>query len=92
MYCYISTFRLSSLATYYVPKDGPLSSYKEYISMLPNMDHPEAFGQHPNADITSQIQETRMTFDTLLGLQPAITTGVGESREDKVETFTCLPC
>ena len=76
--------RLSSLPTYYIPKDGPLSSYKEYISMLPNLDHPEAFGQHPNADITSQIQETRMMFDTLLSLQPQITTGTGESREDKV--------
>ena len=52
--------------------------------MLPNMDHPEAFGQHPNADITSQIQETRMVFETLLGLQPAVATGEGESREDKV--------
>jgi hypothetical protein len=52
--------------------------------MLPNMDHPEAFGQHPNADITSQIQETRMMFDTLLSLQPQISTGAGESREEKV--------
>ena len=77
-------FRLSSLPTYYVPKDGPLSSYKEYISMLPNIDNPEAFGQHPNADITSQIQETRLLFTTLLSLQPQITTGAGESREDKV--------
>ncbi len=79
-----SSPRLSILPTYYVPKDGPLSSYKEYISMLPNMDHPETFGQHPNADITSQIQETRMLFETLLGLQPAISTGSGESREDHV--------
>ena len=31
---------------------------QEYISMLPNVDHPEAFGQHPNADIASQIIET----------------------------------
>ena len=76
--------RLSSLPTYYVPKDGPLSSYKEYISMLPNMDHPEAFGQHPNADITSLIQETRLLFETLLSLQPQVSTGAGESREDKV--------
>ena len=76
--------RLSNLPTYYVPKDGALSSYKEYISMLPNMDHPEAFGQHPNADITSQIQETRMMFETLLSLQPQTASGVGESREEKV--------
>ncbi|XP_052771287.1 dynein axonemal heavy chain 2-like isoform X2 [Mya arenaria] len=77
-------FQLSSLTTYYIPKDGPLSSYKEYVSMLPNIDHPEAFGQHPNADIQSQIQETRLMFDTLLSLQPQISSAGGESREDKV--------
>ena len=70
--------------TYYVPKDGPLSSYKEYVSMLPNIDHPEAFGQHPNADIQSQIQETRLMFDTLLSLQPQVSSAAGVSREDKV--------
>lgn len=80
----LSFVRVSTLPTYYVPRDGPLSSYKEYVSMLPNIDHPEAFGQHPNADITSQIQETRLMFDTLLSLQPQITSGSGESREDKV--------
>jgi len=52
--------------------------------MLPTMDHPEAFGQHPNADITSQIQETRMLFEVLLSLQPQTAVGVGESREEKV--------
>ncbi len=52
--------------------------------MLPNIDHPEAFGQHPNADIASQIQETRMLFETILGLQPAVATSEGESMEDKV--------
>ncbi|KAK2185461.1 hypothetical protein NP493_233g02018 [Ridgeia piscesae] len=77
-------FKLSSLITYYIPKDGPLKAYKEYISMLPNMDHPEAFGQHPNADITSQIQETRLLFETLLSLQPQVATGSGESIEDQV--------
>jgi dynein heavy chain len=55
--------------------------------MLPNIDHPEAFGQHPNADITSQIQETRIMFDTLLSLQPQVSTASGgESREDKVNS------
>jgi dynein heavy chain len=41
--------------------------------MLPNTDHPEAFGQHPNGDIASQIKETRLLFDTLLSLQPQVT-------------------
>ncbi|XP_071165421.1 dynein axonemal heavy chain 2-like [Mytilus edulis] len=78
-------YQLSSLPTYYIPKDGPLAVYREYVSMLPNVDHPEAFGQHSNADIQSQIQETKMMFDTLLSLQPTVSlVGSGESREDKV--------
>jgi dynein heavy chain len=77
-------FKLSSLTHYYVPKDGPLSSYKDYIEQLPAMDRPEAFGQHPNADIASQIRETRTLLDTLVSLQPQRSVTAGESREDKV--------
>ncbi|KAI3375810.1 hypothetical protein L3Q82_004092 [Scortum barcoo] len=81
-------FKLSSLTSYYIPRDGPQSSYKEYISMLPSSEHPEVFGQHPNADIASQIAETRTLFDTLLSLQPQVTSssavGARPSREDKV--------
>ncbi|XP_036403568.1 dynein heavy chain 2, axonemal [Megalops cyprinoides] len=81
-------YKLSSLSTYYIPRDGPQSVYQDYINSLPNMEHPEVFGQHPNADIASQIAETRTLFDTLLSLQPQVTsaaaTGAGPSREDKV--------
>ncbi|XP_053319883.1 dynein axonemal heavy chain 2 [Spea bombifrons] len=79
-------YRLSSLDTYYIPRDGALASYKEFINMLPSSDHPEAFGQHPNADIASQITEAHTLFDTLLSLQPQTTPSVhgGQSREEKV--------
>ncbi|KAM4675882.1 dynein axonemal heavy chain 2 [Discoglossus pictus] len=79
--------RLSSLDTYYIPRDGALTSYKEFIGMLPVVDHPEAFGQHPNADIASQITEARTLFDTLLSLKPQTTPsgqGGGQTREEKV--------
>ncbi|XP_006863561.1 PREDICTED: dynein heavy chain 2, axonemal [Chrysochloris asiatica] len=80
------SYRFSVLETYFVPKDGNLASYKEYISMLPGMDPPEAFGQHPNADVASQITEARTLFETLLSLQPQITPtrAGGQSREEKV--------
>ncbi|KAM5307672.1 dynein axonemal heavy chain 2 [Glossophaga mutica] len=80
------SYRLSALETYFIPKDGSLASYKEYISMLPSMDPPEAFGQHPNADVASQITEARTLFETLLSLQPQITPSRagGQSREEKV--------
>uniref|UniRef100_A0A8C6W7X2 Dynein axonemal heavy chain 2 n=1 Tax=Nannospalax galili TaxID=1026970 RepID=A0A8C6W7X2_NANGA len=80
------SYRLSVLETYFIPKDGSMASYKEYISLLPSMDPPEAFGQNPNADVASQITEARTLFETLLSLQPQITpTRVGgQSREEKV--------
>ncbi|XP_028285542.1 dynein heavy chain 2, axonemal [Parambassis ranga] len=81
-------FKLSSLPSHYIPHDGSQSSYKEYINTLPPKEHPELFGQHPNADIASQIAETKTLFDTLLSLQPQVTstttTGAGPSREEKV--------
>ena len=59
--------------------------------MLPNVDNPEAFGQHPNADIASQITEARTLFETLLSLQPKTAAKSGVSQEDKVSfcTFGC---
>uniref|UniRef100_H2ZI79 Dynein axonemal heavy chain 2 n=1 Tax=Ciona savignyi TaxID=51511 RepID=H2ZI79_CIOSA len=77
-------YKLSTMDTYYIPKDGTLATYKEYISMLPNVDNPEAFGQHPNADIASQITEARTLFETLLSLQPKVATTTGVSQEEKV--------
>ena len=40
-----------------VPDDGPLESYRRYIAALPkaDLDAPEAFGQHSNADIATQV-------------------------------------
>lgn len=82
--------RLSSLPTYYIPREGPLSSFQEHINTLPATEHPEVFGEHPNADIASRIAETRTLFETLLSLQPQHTgtlatgTGARPSREDTV--------
>ncbi|XP_041842513.1 dynein heavy chain 2, axonemal [Melanotaenia boesemani] len=81
-------FKLSSLPFYYIPHDGPQFTYKEQINILPPTEHPEVFGQHLNADIASQIAETRTLFDTLLSMQPQVTStaapGARHSREDTV--------
>ncbi|XP_017772772.1 PREDICTED: dynein heavy chain 2, axonemal [Nicrophorus vespilloides] len=77
-------YRLSSLGTYYIPRDGSLQSYQDYITLLPNVDRPEAFGQHPNADITSLISETRSLFGTLMSLQVQASGSEEESKEEKV--------
>ncbi|CAK9795260.1 Dynein axonemal heavy chain 2 [Anthophora plagiata] len=81
-------YRLSSLPTYYIPKDGSLDSYRDFITVLPSIDKPEAFGQHPNADITCLIMETRNMFETLMGLQVQAVTKEEISKEDKVMQLT----
>nr|XP_015838947.1 PREDICTED: dynein heavy chain 2, axonemal [Tribolium castaneum] len=76
--------RLSSLPTYYIPRDGSLQTYQDYVRLLPTIDRPEAFGQHPNADITSLITESRMFCETLMSLEIQSSSGESESQEDKV--------
>uniref|UniRef100_A0A671KAM8 Dynein heavy chain C-terminal domain-containing protein n=1 Tax=Sinocyclocheilus anshuiensis TaxID=1608454 RepID=A0A671KAM8_9TELE len=70
---FVCVYRVSSLVHYYVPRDGPQSSYMDFIGQLPALEHPELFGQHPNADIASQITEARTLFHTLLSLHPQVT-------------------
>lgn len=83
------SYRLSSLSSYYVPRDGSLESYCDFITMLPSTDKPEVFGQHMNADITSLIIETRSMFETLMSLQIQVSsneiiTSSSCTKEDKV--------
>ncbi len=83
-------FRLSSLPSYFVPKDSfSVSSYLTYIELLPTIDHPEAFGQHPNADIASQIQQTKNFFDALQSIQPNLLTTESTESDEMVRLGTC---
>ncbi|XP_037533396.1 dynein heavy chain 2, axonemal [Nematolebias whitei] len=81
-------FKLSVLPTYHIPTEDSHSAHQNHITKLPSTEHPEVFGQHPNADIASQIAESRTLFDTLLSLQPQVTSattaGTRPSREDTV--------
>lgn len=69
---------------YYIPRDGNLESYQDYVQVLPNVDRPEIFGQHANADIATLITETRVMFETLLSLQMQSSDSSGGSAEDRV--------
>ncbi|CAH1408276.1 unnamed protein product [Nezara viridula] len=81
----VHQFKLSSIDTYYIPADGELSVYKEYINSLPLVDNPIAFGQHPNADIMSLIIESKAMCETLLSLQGSEGAGAAAKNvEDEV--------
>lgn len=81
----VSHYRLSSLPSYYVPRDGDLDSYRDFVAMLPNIDKPDVFGQHSNADIASLITEARNMFETLMSLQvQGVASSAETLKEDKV--------
>jgi dynein heavy chain len=75
-------FALCELPEYHIPADGSLASYKAFLKTLPVTDHPAAFGQHLNADISSQIENTMSLIATLVSLQ----SGVGASGGSKADT------
>lgn len=53
-------YLLSPLPMYFVPANGPLDAFKEYVAGLPPVDAPEAFGQHPNAEISYLIADSKV--------------------------------
>lgn len=58
--------------------------YDEILNKMESIDYPIAFGQHVNAEITSQILDSNELMDSILSLQPQKVSADGESREDKV--------
>ena len=68
----LEQYPLSELPDYFIPPTGDLASYKEAIRAFPQTDHAAAFGQHPNADISSQIEDTSSLLATIISLQPKV--------------------
>jgi dynein heavy chain len=83
-------YRLSEGGTYFVPSDGPLASYVDYVKALPLSDGPEIFGLHENAAITTALTEMRALLSTGLAVLPAGTSKgskpEGEANKETAET------
>ncbi|KAG7190763.1 hypothetical protein KM043_006835 [Ampulex compressa] len=59
-----------------------VSDYLRAIDEMPTTDPPQAYGLHPNADITYQSSTTQTVLDTIISVQPKEAgVGGGESRE-----------
>ncbi|XP_047128116.1 dynein axonemal heavy chain 8 isoform X1 [Hydra vulgaris] len=70
---------------YNIPRVNSIFDYREKINLFPNIDSPEVYGLHANADITYQTNTTRETLETILNIQPKDSgTGTGETREQVV--------
>jgi len=80
----VPNYPLSELRDYFIPQDGDLNSYKDFVKSLPQSEHPLAFGQHPNADISSQIEDAVDLLTTTSGLQPKVAAEGEQKKEDKI--------
>jgi dynein heavy chain len=85
----VPNYPLSPLPNYYIPDNGPLQSYKDYIATLPVSDRPEAFGQHPNADISYMITDSNIMLDSILLLQPTLAAAAGGITPEAIVDNIC---
>lgn len=60
-----------------------IQEYRKYVNQFPEVDSPEIFGLHPNADLTFRVKEVSILFNTLGETQPkgSVRDGMGYSRE-----------
>jgi dynein heavy chain, axonemal len=71
---------------YSIPDGMEIDIYRQYLSTYPEVDSPEIFGLHPNADMTYRTKEVNELLDTLLETQPKSATAGegGKTREEVV--------
>jgi dynein heavy chain, axonemal len=68
--------------------EGKYSDIMDALKIWPVQPHPEAFGLHENADITCAQNEVRFLFESILSLQPRVSTGGGQSREAMIDEIS----
>ncbi|KAL4470156.1 hypothetical protein ABPG72_009081 [Tetrahymena utriculariae] len=78
--------KLSGSGIYYVPLTDQVEQIRNYIENLPNFDDPEVFGMHENANITFNSQESVKMIETVISIQPRVSTsgGTGKSQDEIV--------
>jgi len=83
----LDDFRFTDLEAWHAPTEGTLEDSRDFIKQLQHeIESPEAFGLHPNADITLQLKESKELMDVLVSIQPRDGgTGGGMSNDEIVE-------
>ena len=66
-------YHFSRTEHYYCPVHENVDQLKEYINSLPNIDDPEIFGMHQNANIAYLKNESLKILTHVLNVQPRVT-------------------
>jgi len=61
-----------------------LDAYRAYISSMPEIDSPEIYGLHPNADLTFRVKEVNALLATMAETQPKSSGGGSGKSMDEV--------
>ena len=78
-------FKIPNNFRYDIPSFTDHADYRSFIESFPEIDSPEIFGLHPNADLTFRVKEAMALFKTLGETQPkGGGSNDGVSREDVV--------
>lgn len=94
----VPIFKIPDNFVYKVASYENITQWHTFIKSFPEIDSPEIFGLHPNADLTFRVKEVTALFATLAESQPkgGGSSGDGPSREDIVgekalELFNRIP-
>ena len=69
---------------YVIPNDADLTGCKDAIKNFPQSDAAASFGQHANADISSQIEDSNTLLGTIVSLQPKVLNDGAETHEAQI--------
>ncbi|ROL53285.1 Dynein heavy chain 7, axonemal [Anabarilius grahami] len=75
-------YSFSPSGNYHAPPKSIYEDYVEFIKNLPFSQHPEVFGMHENVDISKDLQQTKLLFDSLILTQGGGSKGGGGSGGD----------
>ena len=81
-------FKFSESGIYKTIEPCSQAEYLEYINQLPLVPHPEAFGLHENAEITTNQDATRTMLTDVLSVQARSGSGTGLTREEIIANIT----
>uniref|UniRef100_A0A8C8RR18 Dynein axonemal heavy chain 12 n=1 Tax=Pelusios castaneus TaxID=367368 RepID=A0A8C8RR18_9SAUR len=83
-------YTFSPSGNYYSPPKGTYEDYIEFIKSLPFSQQPEVFGLHENVDISKDLQQTKLLFESLILTQGGSTQG-GSSGGGDNTLYEILP-
>ncbi|XP_053173949.1 dynein axonemal heavy chain 12 [Scomber japonicus] len=75
-------YPFSPSGEYYAPPKSIYEDYIEFIKELPLSQHPEVFGMHENVDISKDLQQNKLMFDSLILTQGGGAKGGASSGSD----------